>query len=113
MFSMLTQNNCKYKCKLEKIFLFTNKCYFQGNKFEESGIYGSHSPKRNISGPIILPQGDRNGCEDAVYVNVVNYSVPWIALVARGKCTFAMKINQVNTIPCFSLHCFWLSSMNL
>ena len=37
------------------------------------------------------------GCEEAEYENNDKHS-SWIALVARGKCTFFTKINQVSIL---------------
>ncbi|KAK5874238.1 hypothetical protein PBY51_019205 [Eleginops maclovinus] len=59
----------------------------------ECGVFGSDSILEPASGIVTLPKGDPKGCgSDPVY-NPSNSSVPWIALVKRGNCTFSEKIN--------------------
>ena len=50
------------------------------------------------------------GCDEAVYIKLRNHST-WIALAARGKCTFHAKIKQVMTLT-FFLQCFYKHSLN-
>ncbi|XP_022076862.1 E3 ubiquitin-protein ligase RNF128-like [Acanthochromis polyacanthus] len=59
----------------------------------ECGMYGRNSPLEEAQGIVTLPKGDPKGCGlDDVY-NRSFSSPPWIALVKRGNCTFAEKIN--------------------
>ncbi|XP_023121751.1 E3 ubiquitin-protein ligase RNF128a [Amphiprion ocellaris] len=63
------------------------------DKVCECGVYGRNSPLEKAKGIVTLPKGDPKGCgPDDVY-NRNFSSPPWIALVKRGNCTFAEKIN--------------------
>lgn len=63
------------------------------DKICECGVFGRNSPLEQASGIVTLPKGDPKGCgSDPVY-NPNNSSLPWIALVKRGNCTFSEKIN--------------------
>lgn len=63
------------------------------DKYCECGVYGRNSPLENAKGLVTLPKGNPKGCGlDAVYDRNFT-SPPWIALVKRGNCTFAEKIN--------------------
>nr|XP_039264900.1 RING finger protein 150-like [Styela clava] len=62
---------------------------------DDIGKYGSASPKKNVTGVIALPlnqSGHIYGCTEAY--NDVKLKVPWVALVERGECTFAKKIEK-------------------
>ncbi|KAI4830707.1 hypothetical protein KUCAC02_002323 [Chaenocephalus aceratus] len=63
------------------------------DKICECGVFGRNSPLEQASGIVTLPKGDPKGCgSDPVY-NPNNSSLPWIALIKRGNCTFSEKIN--------------------
>ncbi|XP_062327544.1 E3 ubiquitin-protein ligase RNF128-like [Osmerus eperlanus] len=62
------------------------------NHLCECGLYGRDSPRLAASGIVVLPASDPLGCgSDPVYSP--NNSVPWIALIKRGNCSFSDKIN--------------------
>ncbi|XP_062381014.1 RING finger protein 148 [Sardina pilchardus] len=56
----------------------------------ECGLYGQHSPLLGESGVLVLPNEDPEACNHATF-NVTGS--PWIALIARGNCTYKEKIN--------------------
>nr|XP_033803358.1 E3 ubiquitin-protein ligase RNF149 [Geotrypetes seraphini] len=65
----------------------------------ESGRYGDSSPKENVQGWVGIPRGHRlEGCstDTEYYVPTppggAQSREPWIALVARGGCTFKEKV---------------------
>ncbi|XP_008274311.1 E3 ubiquitin-protein ligase RNF128a [Stegastes partitus] len=63
------------------------------DRYCECGVYGRNSLLDKASGIVTLPKGDPKGCgPDAVYSRNSS-SPPWIAMVKRGNCTFAEKIN--------------------
>ena len=57
-------------------------------------MFGSESPKVNVSGYLVLPNDDIYGCSSKYFNAFQNQS--WIALVARGQCKFDEKINNVS-----------------
>ncbi|KAM9410796.1 E3 ubiquitin-protein ligase RNF128a [Pholidichthys leucotaenia] len=59
----------------------------------ECGLFGRDSPVKLASGIVTLPVGDPLGCGSGDIYNRSSSSLPWIALVKRGNCTFAEKIN--------------------
>ncbi|TRY54076.1 hypothetical protein DNTS_034499 [Danionella cerebrum] len=62
----------------------------------ECGRYGEHSPKRDARGFVfmpVLPQ-DRQGCDGNAKFPLPHPSIPWIALIARGNCTYREKIRN-------------------
>ncbi|XP_067105164.1 E3 ubiquitin-protein ligase RNF128-like [Osmerus mordax] len=75
---------------------FVNYSYSMDNQTVnllcQCGVYGRNSPLLPASGIVVLPSSDPFGCgSDPVYSP--NNSVPWIALVERGSCSFSDKIN--------------------
>ncbi|XP_077152743.1 E3 ubiquitin-protein ligase RNF149 isoform X2 [Ranitomeya variabilis] len=67
----------------------------------ESGRYGDSSPKESVQGLVGFPRdpGQLEGCHpDALYTvpgmsaRAMEEEEPWIALVARGGCTFKDKV---------------------
>ncbi|XP_072477711.1 E3 ubiquitin-protein ligase RNF149 [Notamacropus eugenii] len=68
----------------------------------ESGRYGDNSPKESLQGLVGIPRApgrDRKGCapDTQYYVPQLGRPAagrrePWIALVARGDCTFKDKV---------------------
>lgn len=63
------------------------------DKICECGLYGRNSPVEKASGVVALPKGDPRGCSPETDYGQNSSSVPWIALVKRGNCTFSEKIN--------------------
>uniref|UniRef100_A0A4W5KSZ7 Ring finger protein 128a n=1 Tax=Hucho hucho TaxID=62062 RepID=A0A4W5KSZ7_9TELE len=55
----------------------------------ECGLYGLHSSVTSASGEVILPISDPLACGLQIGFNS---SELWIALIQRGNCTFAEKI---------------------
>uniref|UniRef100_A0A8C6WEP0 RING finger protein 150 n=1 Tax=Neogobius melanostomus TaxID=47308 RepID=A0A8C6WEP0_9GOBI len=63
----------------------------------ECGRYGEHSPKRDAKGVVVLPasaQHDRLACDPNGRFAVPMQAVPWVALIARGNCTYKDKIRH-------------------
>ncbi|XP_069747162.1 E3 ubiquitin-protein ligase RNF149-like isoform X2 [Narcine bancroftii] len=60
----------------------------------ESGRYGDSSPKDSVQGVIGIPRNSRDqlGCDTNTEYFIPRSGEPWIALVARGNCTFKEKI---------------------
>ncbi|KAK1891306.1 E3 ubiquitin-protein ligase RNF128 [Dissostichus eleginoides] len=80
-----------WTAKVEISYVNTNNVTV--DKICECGVFGRNSPLEQASGIVTLPKGDPKGCgSDPVY-NSNNSSLPWIALVKRGNCTFSEKIN--------------------
>uniref|UniRef100_A0A8D0HDQ2 Ring finger protein 128 n=1 Tax=Sphenodon punctatus TaxID=8508 RepID=A0A8D0HDQ2_SPHPU len=54
------------------------------------GLYGINSPMTTVQGLVGIPTSDNlEACEDTDFTVM---RAPWIALIARGNCTFAEKI---------------------
>ncbi|NXA58167.1 RN128 ligase, partial [Mohoua ochrocephala] len=61
----------------------------------ECGLYGFHSPRLSAQGLVSIPvSADPYACDKKTDFTVMK--APWIALIERGNCTFAEKI-QVAT----------------
>lgn len=60
----------------------------------ESGRYGDSSPKGSVQGVIGIPKNARDqlGCDANTEYFIPRSGEPWIALAARGNCTFKEKI---------------------
>ncbi|XP_041055462.1 E3 ubiquitin-protein ligase RNF149-like [Carcharodon carcharias] len=60
----------------------------------ESGRYGDSSPKDSVQGVIGIPRTNRDqlGCDPSTEYFIPRSGEPWIALIARGNCTFKEKI---------------------
>ncbi|XP_053443289.1 E3 ubiquitin-protein ligase RNF149 isoform X4 [Nycticebus coucang] len=63
----------------------------------ESGRFGDSSPKEDVEGLVGVPRapdGDPEGCapDTSFQVPGCRGSAPWVALVARGGCTFKDKV---------------------
>eukprot|EP00061_Rhincodon_typus_P016177 g44252.t1 len=57
------------------------------------GIYGANSPVKGARGVVGVPNShDALACDDNVDFSATES--PWIALVERGNCTFAKKIEN-------------------
>lgn len=65
------------------------------DQHDDLGKYGSISPKKNVTGVVVLPSnqsGHIYGCTRP-YTDV-KLKVPWVALVERGVCDFSEKIQE-------------------
>ncbi|KAK5612830.1 hypothetical protein CRENBAI_005869 [Crenichthys baileyi] len=63
----------------------------------EVGRYGEHSPKRDAKGLVVLPAAplDRQACDPHTrFVVPTQASAGWVALIARGNCTYKDKIRH-------------------
>ncbi|KAM8898224.1 RING finger protein 150 isoform 1-T1 [Spinachia spinachia] len=62
----------------------------------ECGRYGEHSPKRDAKGMAALPAAplDRQACDPNGRFAVPAQPGAWVALVARGNCTYTDKIRH-------------------
>ncbi|XP_068612144.1 RING finger protein 150 [Brachionichthys hirsutus] len=62
----------------------------------ECGRYGEHSPKRDAKGVLVLPASahDRQACDHNTRFAVPAQPGAWVALVARGNCTYKDKIRH-------------------
>lgn len=62
----------------------------------ECGRYGEHSPKRDAKGVVVLPASsqDRQACDPNTRFNVPPQAGAWVALIARGNCTYKDKIRH-------------------
>ncbi|XP_048208369.1 E3 ubiquitin-protein ligase RNF149 isoform X2 [Perognathus longimembris pacificus] len=60
----------------------------------ESGRFGDHSPKQAVQGLVGAPGGDPEGCAPDARFSAPGgrAAAPWVALVARGGCTFKDKV---------------------
>ncbi|NXP83065.1 RN128 ligase, partial [Ramphastos sulfuratus] len=57
----------------------------------ECGVYGLNSPLLSAQGPVGIPEPNLQACDINTRFTVMNG--PWIALIKRGNCSFAEKIN--------------------
>ncbi|XP_076023782.1 RING finger protein 150-like isoform X2 [Genypterus blacodes] len=62
----------------------------------ECGRYGEHSPKRDAKGVVVLPAAplDRQACDPNTRFPVPAQAGSWVALIARGNCTYKDKIRH-------------------
>lgn len=62
----------------------------------ECGRYGEHSPKRDARGVVAMPSSthDRQTCDPATRFALPPDGGPWVALIARGNCTYKEKIRN-------------------
>lgn len=63
----------------------------------ECGRYGEHSPKRDARGVVVLPAGaphDRQACDPSSRFPAPAQPAAWVALIARGNCTYRDKIRH-------------------
>uniref|UniRef100_A0A3P9ATW5 PA domain-containing protein n=1 Tax=Maylandia zebra TaxID=106582 RepID=A0A3P9ATW5_9CICH len=62
----------------------------------ECGRYGEHSPKRDAKGVLVLPAAplDRQACDPNTRFAVPAQAGAWVALIARGNCTYKDKIRH-------------------
>ncbi|XP_054656951.1 RING finger protein 150 isoform X1 [Dunckerocampus dactyliophorus] len=62
----------------------------------ECGRYGEHSPKRDAKGVVVLPAAphDRQACNSSTSFSAPAHAGAWVALIARGNCTYKDKIRH-------------------
>lgn len=62
----------------------------------ECGRYGEHSQKRDAKGVVVLPAAphDRQACDPNTRFAVPAQAGAWIAIIARGNCTYKDKIRH-------------------
>ncbi|XP_030609328.1 RING finger protein 150-like [Archocentrus centrarchus] len=62
----------------------------------ECGRYGEQSPKRDTKGLVVLPAAplDRHACDPNTRFAVPAQAGAWVALIARGNCTYKEKIRN-------------------
>lgn len=71
---------------------YGKKCHVKSN--DGQGRFGQHSPKQAVSGWLYsLTEINVNGCKK---FSVLVDRRPWIALISRGECNFANKIENAN-----------------
>ncbi|KAF5898034.1 RING finger protein, partial [Clarias magur] len=81
----------------------------------ESGRYGEHSPKREARGPVFipLPGHDRQACDPATrFPPQPAAPGPWIALIAKGNCTYREKIRHAANLNASAVVIYSLGSGN-
>ncbi|NXX42916.1 RN128 ligase, partial [Tricholaema leucomelas] len=57
----------------------------------ECGLYGLNSPLLSAEGPVGIPESNLQACDANTQFTIRHR--PWIALIERGNCSFAEKIN--------------------
>ncbi|NP_001139044.1 RING finger protein 150a precursor [Danio rerio] len=77
----------------------------------ECGRYGEHSPKRDARGFVFMPQ-DRQACDGNTRFPLPHPSIPWIALIAKGNCTFREKIRHAAALNASAVVIFNVGSSN-
>lgn len=60
----------------------------------ECGRYGEHSPKRDAKGVVVLPAAPHHACDPNTRFAVPAQAGAWVALIARGNCTYKDKIRH-------------------
>ncbi|KAM9476595.1 RING finger protein 150a [Clarias gariepinus] len=86
----------------------------------ESGRYGEHSPKREARGPVFipLPGHDRQACDPGTRFTqpgapgTPGTSGAWIALIAKGNCTYRDKIKHAASLNASAVVIYNLGSGN-
>lgn len=58
----------------------------------ECGLYGLNSPLLSAEGPVGIPESNLQACDTNTQFSITDR--PWIALIERGNCSFAEKINR-------------------
>ncbi|XP_060921971.1 RING finger protein 150-like [Limanda limanda] len=96
----------------------------------ECGRYGEHSPKREARGAVLLPAapGDRQACDPSTRFTGPRFPGPgprvpgalqpgqpaaWIALIARGNCTYRDKIRNAAAHNASAVVIFNVGSVNV
>ncbi|KAL0970609.1 hypothetical protein UPYG_G00244390 [Umbra pygmaea] len=80
----------------------------------ECGRYGEHSLKRDAKGVVVLPSlsPDRQACDPNTRFIVPVQGSAWIALIARGNCTFKDKIKHAASQNASAIVIFNVGSSN-
>uniref|UniRef100_A0A3B4BDI6 RING-type domain-containing protein n=1 Tax=Periophthalmus magnuspinnatus TaxID=409849 RepID=A0A3B4BDI6_9GOBI len=78
----------------------------------ECGRYGEHSPKRDARGVVVLPQTDRLACDPHGRFAVPPRAGPWVALIARGNCTYRDKIRHAAALNASAVVIYNVGSTN-
>ncbi|XP_017573133.1 RING finger protein 150a [Pygocentrus nattereri] len=81
----------------------------------ECGRYGEHSPKREARGTVLLPAPghDRQACDSNTrFPTSRDHQSPWIALIARGNCTYREKIRLAASLNASAVVIFNVGSSN-
>ncbi|KAK3573265.1 hypothetical protein QTP86_019235 [Hemibagrus guttatus] len=81
----------------------------------ESGRYGEHSPKREARGPVFipLPGHDRQACDFSTrFPTPQPAHGPWIALIAKGNCTYREKIRHAASLNATAVVIYNVGSSN-
>lgn len=80
----------------------------------ECGRYGEHSPKRDARGFVFMPSllQDRQACDSNTKFPLLHPSIPWIALIARGNCTYRMQIRHAAALNASAVVIFNVASNN-
>nr|XP_046175670.1 RING finger protein 150 [Oncorhynchus gorbuscha] len=80
----------------------------------EYGRYGEHSLKRDAKGVVVLPSlsQDRQACDPGTRFSVPVQGSAWIALIARGNCTFKDKIRHAASQNASAIVIFNVGSSN-
>ncbi|XP_016145405.1 RING finger protein 150-like [Sinocyclocheilus grahami] len=80
----------------------------------ECGRYGEHSPKRDARGFVFIPSllQDRQVCDSNTKFPLPHPSIPWIALIAIGNCTYREKIRYAAALNASAVVIFNVGSSN-
>ncbi|KAI2668132.1 RING finger protein 150 [Labeo rohita] len=80
----------------------------------ECGRYGEHSPKRDARGFVFMPSllQDRQACDSNTKFPLPHPSIPWIALIARGNCTYREKIRHAAALNASAVVIFNMGTSN-
>ncbi|XP_051559490.1 RING finger protein 150a [Myxocyprinus asiaticus] len=80
----------------------------------ECGRYGEHSPKRDARGFVYMPSllQDRQACDSNTKFPLPNPNSPWIALIAKGNCTYREKIRHAASLNATAVVIFNVGSSN-
>ncbi|KAM6949043.1 RING finger protein 150-like [Aplochiton taeniatus] len=80
----------------------------------ECGRYGEHSLKRDAKGVVVLPSAahDRQACDPNTRFSVPVDGGSWIALIARGNCTYREKIRHAASQNASAIVIFNVGSAN-
>ncbi|XP_016395953.1 RING finger protein 150-like isoform X2 [Sinocyclocheilus rhinocerous] len=80
----------------------------------ECGRYGEHSPKRDARGFVFMPSllQDRQVCDSNTKFPLPHPSIPWIAVIAIGNCTYREKIRYAAALNASAVVIFNVGSSN-
>ncbi|XP_062379172.1 RING finger protein 150a [Sardina pilchardus] len=99
---------------------FVNITYLDPVTFEiktektECGRYGEHSLKKEAKGVVVMPSvlQDRQACDPNTKFPIPNPNSAWIALIARGNCTYKDKIRHAASHNASAVVIFNVGSSN-